>query len=292
MNLEHLRYFLVLSRCEHYRQAAEELCISQPGLSHAISALEEELGVPLFRKKGRNIVLNQYGQILRQDAEKIIAMVDKTTESFSNITSGGGIIHIAGVTRMAGLLLPQLVRHFKDQSDTDGDFHFYTDMTPQVVQGVRDGRYNIGFCFKQDWKDDLEVVPFQKQEMVVIVKPDHPLAGRESVTLHETLEYPQIVFSNKSAIKESMDEFWSNIEEKPIVSYEIEQDSLITEMIYYDFGIAVLPKFPNIEKQGLVAIPISDPQWNNTFYMIRRKDAFRSPLEKEFFGFCLERRDL
>ena len=63
MNLYHLRYFVTLAKLEHYTKAAEELCITQPSLSHAISLLEKELGVTLFQKEGRNIVLTKCGKI-------------------------------------------------------------------------------------------------------------------------------------------------------------------------------------------------------------------------------------
>lgn len=286
MNLEHLRYFLVLSRLEHYGLAAEELCISQPGLSHAISALEEELGVPLFRKRGRNISLNQYGKMLQRDAEKITSLVDKCTDSFQNIRSGGGRLHIACITRLATYFLPNLVRSYQRSQDCEENFHFYTGNTPQTIQGVRDGRYDIGFCFKGDWKNDIEAIPFSRQQMSVIVKPDHPLASKPFVALSETLPYPQIIFSDNSALRTLMDEFFEKIHGFPKVAYEVEQDELIAEMVACDFGIAVMPKFPNVERHGLVAIPINNPYWENVFYMIRRKDDFHSPLEIDFFDYC------
>lgn len=286
MNFEHLRYFLVLSRLEHYGAAAEELSISQPGLSHAISSLEDELGVPLFRKKGRNITLNQYGRLLQNDAEKIISLVDKCTDSFSNILEGGGALHLAGITRLASHLLPHLVREYKTNTDCCANFHFYTGNTPDVLQGVRDGRYDIGFCFRSDWKNDIEAFPYSKQEMSVIVHPEHPLASQTAVSLMDTLPYPQIIFSTKSALRPSMDEFFEQIHRYPKVAYEVEQDELIAEMVSCGFGIAVMPKFPNVERHGLVAIPITEPHWENIFFMIRRKEDFHSPLEIDFWEYC------
>ena len=64
MNLDHMRYFLILSQEMHYSRAAQRLNISQSGLSHAIDSLEQELGVPLFQKSGRGIRLGRYGALL------------------------------------------------------------------------------------------------------------------------------------------------------------------------------------------------------------------------------------
>lgn len=63
MNLNHLYYFRALAKEEHYTRTAKLLSITQPSLSHAISCLEEELGVQLFEKHGRNAKLTKYGKI-------------------------------------------------------------------------------------------------------------------------------------------------------------------------------------------------------------------------------------
>ena len=68
MNIEYLKYFAELAKTQHYGQAANALNISQPGLSHAIKTLEEEYGVPLFQKQGRNVSLSQYGKELMKES--------------------------------------------------------------------------------------------------------------------------------------------------------------------------------------------------------------------------------
>lgn len=61
MNTDYLRYFSTLAELQHYGNAAKELNISQPGLSHAIHSLEKDYGLPLFEKTGRNVRLSPYG---------------------------------------------------------------------------------------------------------------------------------------------------------------------------------------------------------------------------------------
>lgn len=76
MNLNQLQYFLTLSKLEHYTQAAKELKITQPSLSHAMSALEEELGTRLFEKRGRNVVLTKYGKVFQEYVEDALHTLD------------------------------------------------------------------------------------------------------------------------------------------------------------------------------------------------------------------------
>lgn len=78
MNLYHLRYFATLAHLEHYTKAAEILSITQPSLSHAIASLEKELGVKLFEKEGRNVVLTKCGQAFLIDVEQALDMIDSS----------------------------------------------------------------------------------------------------------------------------------------------------------------------------------------------------------------------
>lgn len=76
MNLDYLRYFVKLAEVRHYTRAAEQLCISQPSLSHAIRQLETELGVPLFEKNGRNTALTRFGTDFLSCAQRTLAALD------------------------------------------------------------------------------------------------------------------------------------------------------------------------------------------------------------------------
>ena len=94
MNLYHLRYFVTLAHLEHYTKAAENLSITQPSLSHAISLLENELGVALFEKEGRNIVLTKYGKIFLKDVEKSLEILDSSVKSLKITGTGEGQIDL------------------------------------------------------------------------------------------------------------------------------------------------------------------------------------------------------
>ena len=76
MNLDHLRYFVKLAEVRHYTRAAEQLCISQPSLSHAINQLESELGVPLFERSGRNTTLTRFGEEFLECAQRSLDALD------------------------------------------------------------------------------------------------------------------------------------------------------------------------------------------------------------------------
>ena len=75
MTLTQLTYFQTVARCQHFRLAASELNISQPSLSRSIANLEEELGIVLFERHGRNVTLTRYGRLFLSHADRILSEV-------------------------------------------------------------------------------------------------------------------------------------------------------------------------------------------------------------------------
>ena len=94
MNLDHLRYFVKLAEVRHYTRAAEQLCISQPSLSHAINQLESELGVPLFERTGRNTTLTRFGEEFLECAQRSLGALDVGIDSLQRSAKGEGIVRL------------------------------------------------------------------------------------------------------------------------------------------------------------------------------------------------------
>ena len=112
MNLNQLQYFLTLSKLEHYTQAAKELKITQPSLSHAIAQLEAELGVLLFERKNRSSTLTKEGMQFLSYVEKSLEILDNGIETMAHISRGEGCIEL-GFLRTLGLsLIPELASGF------------------------------------------------------------------------------------------------------------------------------------------------------------------------------------
>ena len=112
MNLFYLRYFVTLAHIKHYTKAAEQLCISQPSLSHAIAQLEKELGIPLFEKNGRNTTLTRFGEEFLSCAEHTLSTLDEGITTLHKNARGEGLIRI-GMLRPLGIeYIPRLAAGF------------------------------------------------------------------------------------------------------------------------------------------------------------------------------------
>ena len=226
MNLYHLRYFVTLAHMEHYTRAADLLAITQPSLSHAISSLESELGVKLFKKNGRNVTLTKYGKSFLTDAEDVLQKLDASVGSLQLAGKGEGHIDIAFLRTLGSDFVPRILRRFLDENQGKQiDFALHCDkvITNEILKGIKEQKYDIGFCSKINDEPLIEFIPVAKQDLVVIVPPDHPFASKSEIHLEETLEYKQIIYKSGSGLRHIIDHLFDQIGAYPDVSYEIVQ---------------------------------------------------------------------
>ena len=128
MNLDYLRYFVRLAEVGHYTRAAEQLCIAQPSLSHAIRTLEAELGVPLFEKSGRNTVLTRYGEEFLDCARRTLATLDRGVLSLQHSAQGEGLIRLGFLRSLGTEYIPALAAEFLAANPGKNiRFEFHTD---------------------------------------------------------------------------------------------------------------------------------------------------------------------
>lgn len=279
MNIEYLKYFAELAKTQHYGQAAKALNISQPGLSHAIKTLEEEYGVPLFQKEGRNVSLSQYGKELMKEVEEILDAYLRMEERAAGFRAEEKTVRIGTVYPLAPRMIPQMLKQF----GATFPFIIYNRLTPEIEEGLLDGSYDIGFCSDLLKADGLEYYPIRESYIAVAVPKGHPLEARESITLKEAAEYPQIMFSKTSGFRGLQEQIFAEegIKVKPVCAAE--EIEVITGLVENGFGISVLPYMDIVRLHNVVTIPVKTSGWNSKFYIARRKYGIRSEQEEAFF---------
>ena len=271
MNIEYLKYFAELAKTQHYGQAAKALNISQPGLSHAIKTLEEEYGVPLFQKEGRNVSLSQYGKELMKEVEEILDAYLRMEERAAGFRAEEKTVRIGTVYPLAPRMIPQMLKQF--------------GATFPIEEGLLDGSYDIGFCSDLLKADGLEYYPIRESYIAVAVPKGHPLEARESITLKEAAEYPQIMFSKTSGFRGLQEQIFAEegIKVRPVCSAE--EMEVVIGLVENGFGISVLPYMDMIQLHNITAIPAQTSNWKSRFYIARRKYGIRSKQEEAFFQY-------
>lgn len=290
MNLDHLRYFVKLSELRHYTRAAEQLCISQPSLSHAISQLESELGVPLFEKSGRNTVLTRYGEEFLECAQRSLGILDAGMESLQRSAKGEGVVRLGFLRTLGVDFIPKLTSDFIAADPNSGvEFSFHSDLSSGLIDGLLQHKFDLVFCSEPEKSLGLTATPVTSQKLVMIVPNGHPLADRESIGLAETLGYPAVWFAKGSGLRKVVDGMYEQVGEKPISVIETEEDEVIAGLVAAGFGIAVVPDMDMLHKLDISVLEITSPPYHRDFFMAWDDSVFMSPAAQRFRSFVLGR---
>ena len=288
MNLFYLRYFVTLAHVQHYTRAAEQLCITQPSLSHAIMQLEKELGVQLFEKTGRNTTLTRYGEEFLTCAEHTLETLDGGVINLQRSDRGDGLIRLGflrplGVEYVPGLAASYLAKH----SDRKIDFSFHTDVTGPLLDGLAAHQFDLLFCSQPPEDMGFRAVPVRQQELVLITPKDHPLASCEKIDLSQTKEHPYVFFAQSAGIRVDIDRMFRQIPMEPQIAYETEEDQVVAGLVAKGFGIAVVPYMDILHKLEVSIIPIAAPSYERNFYLVCDESVYMPPVVKDFMEYVI-----
>lgn len=226
MNLYQLHYFVKLAHLQHYTNAAGELHITQPNLTHAIQSMEEELGVSLFEKRGRNVVLTKYGKDFLVYAEQSLAVLHDGVDRMKQVSEGRETIRLGFLRTLGTAFVPGLLSEYA-QTDAGRKVSFtcYDGITGELAEMLKKGECDLIFSSRDEGESDIEYIPIVKRTLCLIVSKENPLAGKEEISLEETKDCPYILFHPKTGMRSFTDALFARHHFEPKCLMEIEEDA-------------------------------------------------------------------
>lgn len=204
MEIRVLRYFLAIAREESISGAAEALHISQPTLSRQLMDMEEDFGKKLFIRGNRRITLTEDGMLLRQRAEEIIELVDKTeAEITADDEEISGNIYIgAGETDVMRLIARAAKEVQKDYPDIH--YHIFSGNAETVMERLDKGLIDFGLLLDANDASKYEYIELPATDRFgVLMRKDCPLAERKSVSFDDLKKLPLIISAQSHYDKSS-----------------------------------------------------------------------------------------
>ena len=180
MDFRQLTYFVAVAEERHIGRAAERLCLSQPPLTRNIKSLEGELGVDLFVRTPKGMLLTQAGEALLNDARNIFGLVDRAAARAQSAGKGKvGHINVGLYGSATFGVIPVVLANFR-QANPDVDILLHYAQTPAQITALRERRVLLVFERLLPDESDIEVELVARERLVVAVNDHHPLA-REKV---------------------------------------------------------------------------------------------------------------
>ena len=255
MDTDHLANFLVLAESGTMTRAAERLHLSQPAISGQLKRLEQELGVALFHRQARGLVLTSAGEAFRRHAADALAQLEAARAAIGAEGSlAAGAIAIGGGATSTTCLLPSILGAF--HRDHPG-IRFTIREAPSrtIAEAVLAGELDLGLVTLPipggASAQALEVTPWLSDELVLLVPPEHPLGKRRRFRWRDLRDQPLIAFESGSAVRELLDRRLANEGVQAAVVMELRAIASIANMVAAGIGLGFVSRFAAEAERGL-----------------------------------------
>ena len=244
IELRHLRYFLAVAEELHFRKAAEKLFISQPGLSRQVKLLEEELGVVLFERHTRKVVLTKVGAYLKEEFTLQLKTLSHTLDT-AKLLQGGkkGALKIGYVGSAMQDVIPNLLLSF-EKNHPNILFNLKEIDNQKQINGLLDYSLDIGFVRLERVPRALEIKTILKESFCLVLPQDHSINELNFSNLGQFKEESFILFDAKysASYYEKVMQIFDDCGFTPLISHNTIHSSSIFKLVENKFGISIVPK--------------------------------------------------
>jgi DNA-binding transcriptional LysR family regulator len=249
----------------HFGRAAQRLYMAQPPLSQRIRRLEQEYGTALFDRSGGRVRLTPAGEALRQEAEQIVAQVDRSLATVRRISSGNaGPLRIGVPPETPGRIVAALSSGFADVAP-DTELHVYEHTTTEQVRLLASGGLDVGLLRQPiEPSAPLQFGPAVAIAQGVLVARTSALAGRSELALGDLAGHELVLFP-RSGAPDSYDEILRTCREHGFEPSRIQHATspeVVLGLVAAGHAVAfdqyaIAGKEPQVQWRALVGDPLS-----------------------------------
>jgi LysR family transcriptional regulator, low CO2-responsive transcriptional regulator len=291
IDLTKLQAFLYAAENLSFSEAAKQLHLSQPTISHHIKTLEQELGVELFARSGSGLKLTDAGRLLMSQAGKLLREANAVEQMLESLQEKiAGQITIACSTTSGKYVLPQVAARFRQQHP-GVKISILACTQENVVPRLMKEEADLGVVSYDACGGELECQDFFQDHIVLIVPANHPWAERKYVEPAELLRTPFIMREPTSGTRKVMlAEFGKHdisLEDMDIF-LEMGNAEAIVKTVEAGFGVSFVSRLSAawaLDGGTVVEVPVSDFDLRRKLYMMRYKLRTPQRAVEAFWGF-------
>ncbi len=284
MEIRELNYFVTVAKYKSFTKASDALHVTQPTLSKVVKSLEKQLDVTLFHRSQRKSELTDVGEVVYNQALKILNLVDELDVVLEDVTHlQKGKVKI-GMPPLIGILFfPQMIKGFQEK---------YPGITIEIDERganvikdlVATGELDMGFVMLPADSEEFHVIPFTTQHVMLIVNRSNHLANFEFVTMKDLKNEPMLLFSEDFTLHDRILQECKQAGFTPHIAYESSQWDFISQMVEHNLGIAMFPRAiaEKVNQKEIKITPIVNPSIPWDIVLIIKKDRYISHATKGF----------
>jgi DNA-binding transcriptional LysR family regulator len=289
LDIKQLQYFIEVANYNSFSRAAEHLFITQPTISKMIKNLETELGVPLFDRSRKKLLLTDAGHTILEQAkliDKAFTNLEIELDNLLGLKKGHIRIGLPPIFDAHFFLKIIGCFHEKHPGIT---FQFIEDGSKKIEDDVDNNLLDVGVVVLPTNNEIFEHFSFMEEDLKLILHPAHPLANNIEVNLAELANESFILFNKDFVLNDRIINACNNIGFNPHIISESSQWSFIEEMVASKLGISLLPESICLHlNKDVRAVKIVNPSISWNLALIWGKNQYLSTAAKEWLQFTKE----
>lgn len=259
--------------------AAQVLGISQPAVSMMLRECSRQAGFPMFVRKQGRLQPTAETRVLIADLERVFDGVERIGRLIEDMgDSHVGSIQIAATATLANNILPVAVADFQ-KSRPRIQITVRTTDIPSVIQSVVREEVDLGLALAPLASHDARAIDLCTADLVAVVSPDHPLAGRGMVEAADLVPHPLISFSRSQPLGALVEQAFRQSGTPRRVAIEVNQSSVACALARAGAGVAVIDPFWLIEarEHGVVCLKFAPHTAVSAQVLVSRSSALSRP---------------
>ncbi len=288
-SLTSLIVFSTVVKNKSFSKAAAALFMTQPGVSSHVAQLEAQVGVSLITREAGRFTLTKEGRTVYRYAERIETMARELEDKLRALRNDKNpSLRIGTTINYARTIMPYLLSSFQ-KSAPDIRIKLDAGSSDKIEKTIISGQNDVVIVAKPRVVNKIQSTPFFREELVLIVSGDHPLAAHPTVSLSDILPYPFIIREEGSATRAIVLAAFSRLGLNPSVIIEVNSTEFIKQWVSEGKGVSILIRRAiNKEEDGsIVAIPLSEPLFLEVSVLYLKSRKYDPAIQK-FVGYLKE----
>ena len=273
MEFREISTFLQVAQYQSFSKAARHLGYSQAAVTSQIKQLEQELGVHLFDRIGKQISLTHQGQVFYQYAVSIRNELEQAKNAVSDPSTLSGKLCLGTIESICASIFPDLLAEYH-RLHPEVTISIVTDSPGVLLDRMNENTIDIVYLldrriYDNRWCKTLE----EPEENIFVASPDHELAlVKRELELDEVLRFPFFLTEKDASYRHMLEQYLASINRSVKPFLEIGNTEFIIHMLLKNTGISFLPKFTvqrELQQKQLTALNVRGFQmqtWRQIFY--------------------------
>jgi len=284
-DLHDLQAFVAVAERASFRQAADDLFLSQSALSRRIEKLEEGLGVKLFERTTRRVQLTNVGQAFLLNVRTALDGLEDAVLGVADLAAHRtGTVTLACVPSAVWHFLPEVLKEFSERFPRIR-VRVHDESAQDVLNLVLAGEADFGINFTG--AEDAEIVfePIYKERYVLAMRHDHRLAHRKSLSWKDLAGERFVSVAKSSGNRSVIDAELAGVEKHPAIFCEVNHVSGVLALVEAGMGVAAVPGLSVLPERAasIVGVPLVNPAIHRTLGLISKRNHAMAPAARTLF---------